>query len=88
MIVLGIADRQCVVRRQSKNRERMMKAGCLGDRLWQNHHSVAVENEGERQLRQAALDSGVLHAAIVNARQTLTAFLHGLGFERVEIDPE
>jgi hypothetical protein len=47
-----------------------------------------VRKEAERQIRQAAIDSGVLQAAIVNARQTLEAFLRGLGFERVEIDPE
>jgi hypothetical protein len=47
-----------------------------------------VRKEAERQIRQAALDSGVLQAAIVNARHTLEAFLRGLGFERVEIDPE
>lgn len=47
-----------------------------------------VRKEAERQIRQAALDSGVLQAAIVNARHTLDAFLRGLGFERVEIDPE
>jgi hypothetical protein len=47
-----------------------------------------VRKEAERQIRQAALDSGVLQAAIVNARHTLEAFLKGLGFERVEIDPE
>ena len=47
-----------------------------------------VRKEAERQIRQAAIDSGVLRAAIVNARHTLAAFLKGLGFERVEIDPE
>jgi hypothetical protein len=47
-----------------------------------------VRKEAERQIRQAAIDSGVLQAAIVNARRTLEAFLKGLGFERVEIDPE
>jgi hypothetical protein len=47
-----------------------------------------VRKEAERQIRQAAIDSGVLQTAIVNARHTLEAFLRGLGFERVEIDPE
>ena len=47
-----------------------------------------VRKEAERQIRQGALDAGVLQAARVNARHTLEAFLRGLGFERVEIDPE
>jgi len=43
-----------------------------------------VRREAERQVRQAALDSGILPVAATNARATLTAFLRGLGFGRVE----
>ena len=44
-----------------------------------------VRKEAERQIRQAAIDAGVLKTAMTNATTTLTAFLHSLGFERVEI---
>ena len=44
-----------------------------------------VRKEAERQIRQAALDAGVLKTALTNATTTLKAFLHSLGFERVEI---
>ena len=46
-----------------------------------------VRQEAERQIRQAALDAGVLTTASVNAANTLTAFLHSLGFEHVDIRP-
>jgi hypothetical protein len=42
-----------------------------------------VRREAERQVRQAALDGGILAAASSNARTTLTTFLKGLGFEAV-----
>lgn len=44
-----------------------------------------VRQEAERQVRQAALDGGILQTATSNATTTLKAFLQGLGFERVEI---
>ena len=45
-----------------------------------------VRREAERQVRQAALDGGILRAATTNATTTLKSFLQGLGFERVDID--
>jgi len=45
-----------------------------------------VRREAERQVRQAALDGGILQAATTNAATTLKSFLQGLGFERVDID--
>jgi len=44
-----------------------------------------IRREAERQVRQAALDHGILAAAGANARKTLTSFLSGLGFEQVEV---
>jgi hypothetical protein len=44
-----------------------------------------VRREAENQVRQAALESGILLAATKNARTTLTTFLNGLGFEEVII---
>jgi hypothetical protein len=43
-----------------------------------------VRREAERQVRQAALDNGILRVAAANARTTLTSFLRGLGFEAPE----
>ena len=43
-----------------------------------------VRREAERQVRQAALDGGILPTAAANARTTLTTFLKGLGFESVQ----
>src|SRR5215471_14051988 len=43
-----------------------------------------VRREAERQVRQAALDGGILPTATTNARATVTTFLKGLGFEQVE----
>jgi Protein of unknown function (DUF4230) len=43
-----------------------------------------VRREAERQVRQAALDGGILPTAATNARTTVTTFLKGLGFEQVE----
>ncbi|HEX8029571.1 MAG TPA: DUF4230 domain-containing protein [Vicinamibacterales bacterium] len=44
-----------------------------------------MRKEAERQIRQAALDGKILDTAAANARTTLTTFLTGLGFERVEV---
>jgi hypothetical protein len=43
-----------------------------------------VRREAERQVRQAALDNGILRVAAANARTTLTSFVRGLGFEAPE----
>jgi hypothetical protein len=43
-----------------------------------------VRREAERQIRQAALDNGILRVAAANARTTMTSFLRGLGFEQPE----
>lgn len=44
-----------------------------------------VRKEAERQVREAALEAGILKAAAANAATTLKSFLQGLGFARVEI---
>ena len=44
-----------------------------------------VRKEAENQVRQAALDGGILATAAANASTTLTSFLKGLGFEQVEV---
>lgn len=44
-----------------------------------------MRREAELQIRQSALDGGILQAATANARTTLTAFLRGLGFEQAEV---
>jgi hypothetical protein len=44
-----------------------------------------VRREAEHQVRQAALDAGILPTATANARTTLTSFLKGLGFEAVVV---
>jgi hypothetical protein len=44
-----------------------------------------VREEAERQLRQAALQDGVLKTAEQNAHSTLSSMLMGLGFDHVEI---
>ncbi len=44
-----------------------------------------VRQEGERQLQQSALQDGILKAADQNARNTITSFLQGLGFNQVTI---
>jgi len=41
--------------------------------------------EAVRQIRQAALDGGILQTAATNARATLLTFLRGLGFDRAEV---
>ena len=43
-----------------------------------------VRREAERQVRQAALDNGILQVAADNARATLQSFLRGLGFDQPE----
>ena len=42
-----------------------------------------VRREAERQVRQSALESGILKTAADNARGTLSGLLEGLGFESV-----
>ena len=44
-----------------------------------------VRREAEHQVRQAALDAGILTTATTNARTTLSTFLKGLGFDQVVI---
>jgi hypothetical protein len=44
-----------------------------------------VRQEAERQLRDAALNDGVLAAADQNARQTLSSLLRSLGFNEIDI---
>jgi Protein of unknown function (DUF4230) len=45
-----------------------------------------VRREAERQVRQAALDGGIVDTARTNARATLESFLQGLGFAQVTVD--
>ena len=47
-----------------------------------------IRREAERQVRQAALDNGILRVAAANARTTMTSFLRGLGFEAPEFVSE
>ena len=47
-----------------------------------------VREEAERQLRQGALQDGMLQTAEENARGTLASLLKGLGFKDVEIRAE
>ena len=44
-----------------------------------------VRREAEREVRQAALDAGILSTATANARATLSTFLKGLGFDQVVV---
>ena len=44
-----------------------------------------VRRAAEQQLREAAMDEGILKIADENARSTLTRLLEGLGFKRVEL---
>ncbi|HEY6268976.1 MAG TPA: DUF4230 domain-containing protein [Candidatus Acidoferrum sp.] len=44
-----------------------------------------VREEAERQLRQAALQDGILKTAADNARSTISGMLKGFGFHEVEI---
>ena len=45
-----------------------------------------MREEAERQLRQAALDDGILNSANANARQAVTNILKSLGFTKVEVN--
>jgi hypothetical protein len=45
-----------------------------------------VRAEAERQLRNAAMDDGILKTADANARQTITNVLKTLGFANVEVN--
>ena len=45
-----------------------------------------VRQEAERQLHDAALGDGILKNAQQNAQATLTSFLQGLGFEKIEFE--
>ena len=45
-----------------------------------------VRREAERQVRQAAVESGIMDTAKTNARTTLTSFLQGLGFAQVTVE--
>jgi len=47
-----------------------------------------IRREAERQVRQAALDNGILRAAAANARSTMTSFMRGLGFDATEFVSE
>ena len=47
-----------------------------------------IRREAERQVRQAALDNGILRAAAANARATMTSFVRGLGFDATEFVSE
>ena len=49
------------------------------------HLESEVRKEAEQQIRQSALDGGVLRVAAANARTTMTTFLGGLGFENVQV---
>lgn len=44
-----------------------------------------VRRAAERQLREAAMEEGILKIADKNAHATLTRLLEGLGFERVDL---
>jgi hypothetical protein len=44
-----------------------------------------VREEAERQLRQAALQDGILKTAADNARSTISSMLQGFGFREVEV---
>ena len=44
-----------------------------------------VRREAERQVRQSAIEGGILKTAAENARATLSGLLEGLGFETVVV---
>ncbi len=44
-----------------------------------------VRREAERQIRQSALEGGILKTAAENGRTTMSGLLEGLGFESVII---
>jgi hypothetical protein len=45
----------------------------------------AVRREAEKQIRQSAIDGGILKTANDNGRATLTGLLEGLGFDTVVV---
>jgi uncharacterized protein DUF4230 len=45
-----------------------------------------VRREAERQVRQAAVEGGIMDTARTNAGTTLTSFLQGLGFVNVTVE--
>jgi len=45
----------------------------------------AARAEAERQLRDSALQDGILKSARQNASATITGLLKGLGFEQIEL---
>jgi hypothetical protein len=45
-----------------------------------------VREEGERQLRGAALADGILRTAQQNGVATISSLLQGLGFEKIDFD--
>jgi len=45
-----------------------------------------VRREAERQVRQAAVEGGIMDTAKGNARTTLSSFLQGLGFVQVTVE--
>ena len=45
-----------------------------------------VRRAAEQEIRQAALDGGLLAVAAQNARSTLSAFVSGLGFDHVTVE--
>jgi hypothetical protein len=49
------------------------------------HLESEVRKEAEQQIRQSALDGGVLRIASANARATMSTFLRGLGFDDVQV---
>lgn len=49
------------------------------------HLETDVRREAERQLREAAMEEGLLEMADKNARATLLRLLESFGFERVEL---
>jgi hypothetical protein len=53
VIVLGVANRQRVSWRPSKNGERLVKTGRLADPLRQHHDPASVELHDERQFQRA-----------------------------------
>ena len=44
-----------------------------------------IRREAERQIRQSALDAGILTTAAANARTTIDALLRGLGFTEIVV---
>ncbi len=51
MVVLSVANRHGVVRRQPEDRKRLAQSGGFADGLGQHHHAAAVEHKHQRQLQ-------------------------------------